>query len=119
MDVCLQPTFFSVVKENAFHRPHNSWLTEEVVDHVALAIVAGSRAFRNLFLRLMLRHMAAVPLKRSRSPLRGLEARFGPVSVLSAIRQDQERGRRGSEAVPSGAVSSHFAALGRELALSL
>ncbi|PYX53212.1 MAG: hypothetical protein DMG76_26520, partial [Acidobacteria bacterium] len=30
-------------KENAFHRPHNSWLTEEVVHHVALAIVAGSR----------------------------------------------------------------------------
>ena len=34
---------FTCVKENAFHRPHNSWLTEEVVHHVALAIVAGSR----------------------------------------------------------------------------
>jgi len=34
---------FTCVKENAFHRPHNSWLTEEVVHPVALAIVAGSR----------------------------------------------------------------------------
>ena len=49
MDVYLQPTFFSIVKENAFHRPHNNWLTEEVVHHVALAIV-----IRKLFLRLML-----------------------------------------------------------------
>ena len=54
MDVYLQPTFFSIVKENAFHRPHNNWLTEEVVHHVALAIVARSRAIRKLFLRLML-----------------------------------------------------------------
>jgi len=34
---------FTCVKENALHRPHNSWLTEEVVHYVALAIVAGSR----------------------------------------------------------------------------
>jgi hypothetical protein len=58
----MQPTFLSIVKENAFHRLHNSWLTEEVVHHVALAMVAGSRGIRKLFLRLMLRHVAAVPL---------------------------------------------------------
>lgn len=62
MDVYLQPRFFSIVKENAFHRRHNSWPTEEVVHHVALAIVAGSCAIRNLFLRLMLRHVVAIPL---------------------------------------------------------
>src|SRR6266513_2988616 len=32
---------FTCVKENAFHRPHNSWLTEEVVHHVALAFLAS------------------------------------------------------------------------------
>jgi hypothetical protein len=66
----MQPTFFSIVKENAFHRPHNSWLTEEVVHHIALGIVAGSRAILKLCLRLMLRHVAAVPLS-------GPEVRFG------------------------------------------
>jgi hypothetical protein len=40
----MQPTFFSIVKENAFHGPHNNWLTGDVVHHVALAIVSGSRA---------------------------------------------------------------------------
>jgi len=39
----MQPTFFSIVRENAFHGPHNSWLAGEVVHHVALAIVSDHR----------------------------------------------------------------------------